>query len=169
MGKTLIYGYGNPGREDDALGVVLADRLQAWIERTAIPGYGFDRNYQLNIEDALEVSQYDLVLFADASMEPVDNFLVSRVAPCERVQFTMHAVDPSYILYLSREIFGRSPATFLIHIKGYQWQLKEGLSAAAHQNLEDAVAFVQSAIRGPEILEKQLEAAADLAKQREEQ
>jgi len=30
MKKTLIYGYGNPGRQDDAIGIMLVEKLEHW-------------------------------------------------------------------------------------------------------------------------------------------
>jgi hydrogenase maturation protease len=159
MNGTLIYGYGNPGREDDGLGVAFADRMQEWSDRLELPHLCYDRNYQLNIEDALEVSKYDLVLFADATIEPVDDFLITEVTPSDTVNFTMHAVSPDYIAYLSRTIFDRSPGIFLLHIRGYQWNMQEGLSAKARNSLNRAVAFIQSVMQQEGPLELHLRQA----------
>ena len=30
MKKILLYGYGNPGRQDDGLGVLLVEELEKW-------------------------------------------------------------------------------------------------------------------------------------------
>jgi len=64
--QILIYGFGNPGREDDGLGIELARRLEDWSKKSGLPGITFDSNYQLNIEDAEVISEKDLVIFADA-------------------------------------------------------------------------------------------------------
>ncbi|NJK85082.1 MAG: hypothetical protein HC906_03035 [Bacteroidales bacterium] len=33
----LIYGYGNPGRQDDGLGVLLCERLLKWVHENKSP------------------------------------------------------------------------------------------------------------------------------------
>ena len=71
--RILIYGIGNPGRQDDGLGTLLVEEIQhAAIPGASIPGihheFSFDANYQLNIEDAEAISRHDIVVFADASL-----------------------------------------------------------------------------------------------------
>jgi len=65
--KTLVYGYGNPGRQDDALGILLAERVERWLTMHPVEGVVTDSNYQLNIEDAATIAAFDRVIFADAS------------------------------------------------------------------------------------------------------
>jgi hypothetical protein len=62
---VLVYGYGNPGRGDDGLGIALADA----IERRALPGVTVQRNYQLNLEDALLLTEFEATVFVDASRD----------------------------------------------------------------------------------------------------
>jgi hypothetical protein len=54
----------------------------------------------------------------------------------------MHAVSPAYVLNLSKELFGKSPETYILGIKGYEWDFKEGLSDNAKLNLEQAYQFL---------------------------
>lgn len=156
MDRILIYGYGNPGREDDGLGIAFADAMQKWSIDHDIKNLSFEVNYQLNIEDALEISKYDLVMFADASQEEIDHFQISEVVPSQKVNFNMHSVSPSYVGHLCSEIFNKNPKTLLIHLKGYQWEMKEGLSKGAVLNLEMALTHVQAILKNPETMENQL-------------
>ena len=64
MTNVLIIGYGNPGRLDDGLGPALAEIM----EEKRLPGLTVDANYQLAVEDAAQVAQYDVVVFADAAI-----------------------------------------------------------------------------------------------------
>jgi hydrogenase maturation protease len=148
MQKTLIYGYGNPGRQDDALGVMLADKLEFWA-RTE--GYGWitvDSNYQLNIEDTATISEYERVIFADASKEEyIESFLLDNLKPSAQIEFTMHAVSPAFILHLCQEIYEKLPEAWLLHIRGYEWELTEGLTPKAFQNLENAINEMKKFIR----------------------
>ena len=77
--QILIYGYGNPGREDDGLGIELVNKLEGWAAENQLSDIEFDNNYQLNIEDAEVISQKDLVIFADASEEEIEDFCFSVV------------------------------------------------------------------------------------------
>ncbi len=148
--KVLIYGYGNPGREDDGLGIACTQRLEDWARQNAPGDFAFDMNYQLNIEDALEISVYDAVLFIDASTEPIEDFLISEVKASDKVNFTMHSASPSYIKYLCKQMYDMEPLVYLVHIKGYQWSMKEGLSEKATSNLEKTVTCLQELLIRPD-------------------
>ncbi len=77
--RILIYGYGNPGRQDDGLGIRLVERLEEWSVLNGLDGVSFENNYQLNIEDAEAISDQELVIFADASEEDIEDFCFSKV------------------------------------------------------------------------------------------
>lgn len=141
--KVLVYGYGNPGREDDGLGIAFTEKLEKWAEQNELEHFYFDMNYQLNIEDAFEISDYDAVLFVDASTELIEDFIISEVEPSDKVNFTMHSASPSYISHLCKQIYNVEPLIYLIHIKGYKWSMKEGMSEKALSNLNQAVTHMQ--------------------------
>ena len=141
--KILVYGYGNPGREDDGLGAELVKRLEQWAAENRLSHIEFDSNYQLNIEDAEAISEKEIVIFADASTEEIDTFVLTEVSGEHDVSFTTHAASPGYIVKLCKELFNKSPKVYLLHIKGYQWEFKEGLSEQAERNLQLATLFVQ--------------------------
>ncbi len=63
--RILVIGYGNPGRQDDGLGPAAAFAIDGlgWPNVSALD------NYQLAIEDAVEVAAHDVVWFVDASCE----------------------------------------------------------------------------------------------------
>ena len=71
--RALLYGYGNPGRRDDGLGPILIDRL----EEKGLPGVAMDSAYQLAIEDAAGIADYDVVVFVDAAVEGPEPFSMS--------------------------------------------------------------------------------------------
>jgi hydrogenase maturation protease len=141
--KILIHGYGNPGREDDGLGPELAER----IEKLEIEGVATDADYQLNIEDAVALSEYDIVLFVDASREDGDRLTLRRVKAAPEIAFTSHSVSPESILAICEDHFQASPETWLLGIAGYSFEMAEGLTPRARENLEDAVKHVQSMIK----------------------
>lgn len=138
MSRILIYGYGNPGRQDDGLGILLAEKLEKWAEKAGYDFIDFDSNYQLNVEDALAISEYDLVIFADASIEKIQNFIITKVHPSKKTEFTMHAVTPDYVLHLCHSLYAKFPATYLIHLKGFEFEFLEKLTKKAEANLKAA-------------------------------
>ena len=149
MKKILVYGYGNPGRQDDALANQLVDMLQDWIQKNKIEGVATDSNYQLNIEDAEIISHYDIVFFADASTENINDVLLTEVMPNNsKVEFSMHAVSPAYVLDLCGKMYNKTPKTFLLHIKGYEWEFMEEMTENAKANLGDAFSLMKYKILG---------------------
>lgn len=146
-GKILFYGYGNPGRQDDGLGIAFIDRLEEWVEAECIKGVEFDSNYQLNIEDAEALAESSIVVFADATVEHIESFRVSELEGSAESAFTTHSASPGYVLYLCETLFQRKPSAFLVHLKGYEWELEEGLTEKAELNLEAAIEVFKKIIR----------------------
>ena len=140
MQKVLIYGYGNIGRKDDGLGILAANTIEAWAKAKGLVWLDVETNYQLNIEDAEIISNYDVVYFVDASLEAIEDVSITQVLPdSNKIEFSMHAISPAYVLKLCRDMFGKSPKTYLMHIKGYEWDFVEGLSEQAKRTLVSCV------------------------------
>jgi len=136
--KLLIYGYGNPGRQDDGLGIVLVEKLEKFAQSHSVDHIDFEYNYQLNIEDALTISEYDEVVFVDASVEDIDGMNLAQVVPTEKTEFTMHAMLPGFIVHLCNSLYDKHPKVHILSVKGYEFELKEGLTKKAKSNLEKA-------------------------------
>ena len=155
--STLIYGYGNPGRQDDGLGNAFVDEMERWATNEKLKGITFDSNYQLNIEDAAAIAENDLVIFVDASTEDIEDFVLTPVNAETRVAFTTHAASPGYIVDLCRQLYERVPATYLMHIKGYEWAFREGLSDKGRENLEKALHHMKSLLKNPESMVREFQ------------
>lgn len=154
MNKILIYGYGNPGRRDDGLGIAFAEQMGNWAKKSMSYPITIETNYQLNIEDAELISHYDTVIFADASQETMDSFALTPIEPAQNtVEFTMHAVAPGYVVHLCQNLFQKTPHAFLLHIKGYEWEMAESLSKAARNNLNLALEHMQNMLVNQELPE----------------
>ena len=136
--KILVYGIGNPGRRDDGLGLKLA----SLIEAEGMAGVDSDFNYQLNIEDALACSHYDAVVFVDASETAAPPFEFKELEPARETAITTHELSPGAVLALCEELYGRRPKAWTLAIRGYEWDLAEGLSPQAEINLSAALTFL---------------------------
>ncbi|MFH2141580.1 MAG: hydrogenase maturation protease [Bacteroidota bacterium] len=147
--KILIYGYGNPGRMDDGLGNEFVNLCEQHLkEFNEFIQIETDSNYQLNIEDAEIISQYDFVFFTDASQENIENYSFTKVDPDKaQIEFTMHAVSVSYIVHIARTIYDKIPKAYLIHIKGYEWEFQEGITMRASENLNKAFMFFKKILK----------------------
>ena len=142
--KILIYAYGNPGRQDDGLGNRLVDELEPWIIENGFENVELDSNFQLNIEDADNIRDKDIVVFVDASILDIDGFQLDVVKPSEgRSEFSMHSASPAYILALCIKLYNKHPETYILQIKGYEWEFQEGVSDRAAKNLESALSFLK--------------------------
>ncbi len=133
--RILIYGYGNPGRQDDALGLLLVDYIEQWALQQKFLFVSTDQSYQLNIEDADKISGYDLVIFCDASKAGIEDVLIEEVIPDMKTDFTMHAVSPSFVLGLCHQICTKQPITYQLHIKGYSWEFMQPPTERSQKNL----------------------------------
>jgi len=142
--RILIYGYGNPGRQDDGLGVMLSEDIEKWSALNGLTSIQTDSNYQLNLEDAAGISGYDIVIFADASGEDINDILVDELKPSAAVEFTMHAVSPAFILHLCTQVYGHAPEAYLMHIKGYEWEFMAEMTGNARKNLEIAINWIKN-------------------------
>ena len=155
--RILIYAYGNPGRQDDGLGNRLIEELEKWVVENNIHNVEIESNYQLNIEDAEKISGKDLVIFVDASTEQIEDIRFSVVEPSEgRSEYTTHAASPAFVLALCIKLYNKHPETYLLQIRGYEWEFKEELSEKAEKNLHKALGFLKEKLR------KDLQCSKDL-------
>lgn len=152
MKRTLIYGYGNPGRQDDALANELIERIEMAQLNGDFKGIDTDSNYQLNIEDAEIISKYETVIFVDASIEEIQDIAFTKVEPSDaKVEFSMHAVSTSFVLDLCKKMYDKEPDVYLLHIKGYEWEFMEELTSGALSNLDKAFDLLLNIFQGNDI------------------
>jgi hydrogenase maturation protease len=149
MKKLLIYGYGNPGRQDDGIGARFIEMVDEWIAKENLKDIFTDCNYQLNIEDSAVVADYDTVIFVDASVvEEVDDYKLETIQPNDAtIEFTMHAVSTSYVIDLCRKIYNKSPKAYALHIRAYDFDFVEEITQKAIQNLNAAFQFLKNFVQ----------------------
>ena len=144
--KVLIYGIGNPVRGDDGLGIYFTDALKKHKEKPQFTHLDIAQNYQLNIEDALLIGEYDLVLFVDASKKHINYFMFKKVQ-LENPGFSMHAFSPGMLMQLG-ELYNRElPEVWELHLPGYRWEYGEFISKKAKQHLFKALDFLLECIK----------------------
>jgi hydrogenase maturation protease len=136
LDKTLIIGIGNNTRQDDGLGWCFLDKLME-------DGYNEDHllyKYQLMVEDAELIGEYETVIFVDANKTINNNgFAIEQIYPAEKVAFSTHAVPPNQILNLCETIYHKKPKAYVIKIDGYSWDFTISLTKKAQNNLISAL------------------------------
>jgi hydrogenase maturation protease len=139
----LIYGYGNPGRQDDGVGIVLVEQIEAWVKAEGMTGVVCDANYQLNAEDALAVAAAAAVVFVDATARGPAPFTFKRLTPQQVISFSTHAMAPESVLALADELYGARPPAWLMGIRGQEWEPNAPLTASAQANVAAAGAWLR--------------------------
>ena len=139
---TLIIGYGNPGRSDDGIGPLLAEK----IEEKRLPGVSVETAFQPNIEDAAEIALHQTVIFIDAAQSGLEPFALRRLEPTQSMAFSSHIVSLNTILAICRDSFGHTLDAFLLAVRGYEFVFGENLTRTAEDNLEKALSFAVSFI-----------------------
>lgn len=138
-GKILLIGYGNPGRLDDGLGPALAEA----VSRKELKNITVDSNYLLTVEDAAEVAEHDVVIFADASVNSEEPFTFKPITPKTVNTFSSHSIEPEIVLGFAHGLFNAKTKGYALAIRGYEFnEFGERLSSRAQDNLISAVEFL---------------------------
>jgi len=141
--RLLVLGYGNPGRRDDGVGPAIVEELA----RMGIPGVTAETDYQLSIEAAAELAEADKAVFVDAALEGLEPFQVRRLEPSPTISFSTHAFGPESVLAVCEQAFQRAPETLLVGVRGYEFDIAEGLSSGAQANSRAALEFITRLIQ----------------------
>lgn len=133
--RKLVVAIGNPSRGDDALGPLLAARLEA----LALPGVEVLSDFQLQIEYVLDLAGRSEVVFVDASVSAPPPFAFAPLPPARDASFTTHSMSPASLLdAYSGLVGGAPPRASALAIRGYEFELGAPLSERAAANLEAA-------------------------------
>jgi hydrogenase maturation protease len=141
---VLVLAVGNPSRGDDAIGPELAARLEA----AGLPGVEVIVEFQLQVENALDLAHRERVVFVDAGTGTPAPFELRRVHAAAGFLHTSHALSPEAVLATYRRVTGSEPPeAWLLCVRGESFGLGEPLSAAAAAHLESAWAALLEACR----------------------
>ena len=147
---TLIFGWGNPSRGDDALGPLFVEHFTALAARH--PEWGEVEcltDFQLQVEHALDLQGRSRVLFVDASIDAPAPCSLARIEAARDASFTPHAMSPQAVLKVYADIDeGKAPPCWLLAIRGERFELGEELSDTARQSLQAALQLAADWIEG---------------------
>ena len=140
----LVFAYGNPSRGDDALGPAMYELLKKQQRKNGLlTDMELLTDFQLQIEHATDLHNRRRVIFVDASMTALPPYEFNPVLPEQDLSYTTHAMTPAAVLAVYQQIHRQSPpATYLLSIRGYRFQLGESLSSQARSHLQTAFEFL---------------------------
>ena len=142
--KVLIFGYGNLGRGDDALGPLFVSE----IEKLGLSEVECQTDMQLQVEHLLDMQDRDVVLFVDADVSCSAPFEFGELKPEKDGSYTSHAMTPQALLHSYSNVLKQTPpATFLLRIRGERFELGDALSSSALEHLEASKHFVLAFLR----------------------
>lgn len=137
----LIFGWGNPSRGDDALGPLFVEHMEELIARH--PEWGEIEcltDFQLQVENALDLQGRQRVLFVDASVKTPAPCTLERISALKDASFSTHAMSPQSVLQVYSEIEDdEPPPCWLLTIRGEAFELGSPLSTAAQDYLQQAL------------------------------
>lgn len=141
-----MIGYGNPGRLDDGLGPALAARVEA----LSMEGLDVESDYQLVVEHAHDIKNYDVAVFADASLTGDAPFTFGELSLTNQPPaFNSHSLAPEAVQFIARKMFNARTKCYVLAIRGYEFDgFGESLSDGAKKNLDLAVEFVVNGTGG---------------------
>ena len=141
---VVVFAIGNPSRGDDAIGPLLAERL----ERESLPGVEVLVDFQLQVEHALDLEGRRLVVFIDAAVDLDVPFELRPVHARRDDSYTSHSLSPASVLEtFSRITDAQPPPAFALAVRAARFDLGLGLSERAGQDVEAAWAALLRLVR----------------------
>jgi hydrogenase maturation protease len=142
--RTLIVGYGNPLRSDDAFGQHAAHRLSSRIDNSNVE---IIARHQLTPELAEVASHFELVIFIDAAADLSPGELrCERTSRSQQAPSFSHSLTPAALLACTAELYSKLPEAYCISVGGASFAEGESLSPAVQAAFDPLLAQVYSLI-----------------------
>jgi hydrogenase maturation protease len=139
----LVIGYGNTLRSDDGVGPKIAEAI-ASLSLAGVETVVCDL---LTPELADPISRTDAVIFIDAAVD-CREVQMRPIAPAVSSQIMAHAADPSTLLALARDVFGRAPKGWCLAIPVANLGIGESLSPLAQRGMTSAIEKIKNLAAG---------------------
>lgn len=139
--KYLILAWGNPGRGDDAAGLVIAESLEGHVG-TNVEIRSF---HQLGPELSEDVAAADHVIFIDAHEHPAwPDLVVREVDPADDYTPDSHSSGPEELMALAKVLYHRQPRGTLVATRAFDTTFGAPMSAKG----QELVAQARKAVLG---------------------
>lgn len=141
--KIILFGTGNTLRGDDGIGAYICQA----VEKQQISGVETLQITQLNTDLLDEMMKADHVIVADASasVESVHFYPVSEdeTTPVS----SSHHMSAGLLVKTAQLLYQKPLSIFICAVRGYDFSLREGLTADAKKNADQTVSIILDKIR----------------------
>lgn len=145
--RVLVIGYGNPHRQDDRAGHVVAETIRAWAAREHRSHIHVLTACQLDLDLAEDIIAADVVYFCDAHVLSFSDDIVITPVTAEKQQgFTTHLITPSGLFSLCKELYQRMPRGTLVSVPGEWFDMGDEMSPRAAAKAAQAAAYIMQDI-----------------------
>ncbi len=143
--KVLVIGYGNPLRGDDGVGWHVAEQLAKENNHDHVE---ILTRHQLTPELAEPISCAARVIFIDAATNETSGKISCQWIKPEAMASTSfsHDCDPSSLLTIAQQLYGRHPEAVLLTIAGESFDHAERLSPVVLDKLPTLLQKVRELI-----------------------
>ncbi len=154
VAPILVFAIGNESRADDALGPLLLRDLGGWLKESKLSEQvELLEEFQLQVENALDMKDRQLVLFIDAGMDTPTPFAFYHAQPGDERMLYSHALTPESLLKVYVQFYERNaPDVFVLCIRGISFELGGSLTLQAAANLSAALDFVKLCLLDLDVL-----------------
>lgn len=135
MPQAIVIGYGNPSRCDDSVGHYIVDK----IAEAAGDSIDCLACYQLDIELADTIKDYELIIFTDAHVNFPEELRVVDVEPIFSSSAFTHLFTPGSLLSLANTLYQKTPRAFLVSVRGHDFSFGTELSEKTQKSADMAV------------------------------
>lgn len=144
---VVVIGYGNPHRQDDRAGHVVAETVAVWAAEEGRTDVRVITGYQLDLDMVEELRGADVVYFCDAHVLSFSDEVAEMMVEEGRDSgFTTHVITPRNLLALCRELYQRAPRGVIVSVPGEKFDMGDEMSGRAQEKAMEAAQRVIEAI-----------------------
>jgi hydrogenase maturation protease len=142
--RTLILGYGNPLRGDDALGPQVAEQLSERFSKE--PGIQVQIVQQLTLDLAEPLSNFGLVILIDARRaEPVGEPFIQEIQPSQEIpQPFSHYLNPQELLGICQVLYSSQPKMILVGINVANFKFGDPISPVVLNRIPELIEKIEA-------------------------
>lgn len=134
--RLVVFGIGNDSRGDDALGPLCLTWLKSQLKR---PNTAYIEEYQLQIENVVDLENRDLALFIDAAVNQSEALWFRPLTNDAKPTVNTHRLSPAMLLDAYVRVNGHAaPPAFVLAIAGAEFSLGAPLSSTAERHFDAA-------------------------------
>lgn len=141
--QVSILCWGNSSRGDDALGEEIYRALLTHPQLEGRPGrIRLIYDQQLTYEHTLDLLDASLCLFIDASLSCPAPYCFLAVEEITSESLTTHQLSPEQLIHIAKSTFDKCLPSYLLQIRGYDFNLGNVMSAQGKHNMMQALQFL---------------------------